>query len=311
MRILEKNGVDNTNIDGAGFNRFCAGNRDGIIKGRLNECAIAVQGNALTIGTGEMLVSGFRVVIDTPTTFTMSSTPTSAQRYQVIAEIVVDGNSEPTFSLRTQLVAELKQDALFSTEAGVGTYQVELCKFTHTTSGNIDDLLRTIDVITGGSGTSGGGSVELEIGTVSTETLDAGMDAEVDVETRTENGSTYVDWRFGLPRGLPGPDGIGIASVALQGLKFTITYTDGEADEVSIDTQDIVIVRELGTVDGADTVKMPDGSYKSIKEAILALAYPVGTIYASVNNTSPASFLGGTWEALTTDATEYKWKRTA
>lgn len=119
-----------------------------------------------------------------------------------------------------------------------------------------------------------------------------------------------ADGKEGVP-GQPGPDGVGIADVDLQGLKFTFTYTDGDTDEVPIDTQDIAIVRELGTVDGADTVKMPDGSYKSIKEAILALAYPVGTIYASVNNTSPASFLGGTWEALTTDATEYKWKRTA
>lgn len=205
MRILEKNGIDNTNIDGAGFNRFCAGDRDGIVKGRLNECAIAVQGNALTIGTGEMLVSGFRVVIDTPTTFTMSSTPTSAQRYQVIAELVVDGNSEPTFSLRTQLVAELKQDALFATESGVGTYQVELCKFTHTTSGNIDDLLRTIDVITGGSGTGGGVA---NVGDVTTKTLESGMEAEVDVEARTVEGQQYLDFNFGIPKGNKGADGI-------------------------------------------------------------------------------------------------------
>lgn len=115
----------------------------------------------------------------------------------------------------------------------------------------------------------------------------------------------------------PSGGGTGMPSGGTAGQVLTkVDDTDYNAewadlDEVPIDTQDIAIVRELGTVDGADTVKMPDGSYKSIKEAILALAYPVGTIYASVNNTSPASFLGGTWEALTTDATEYKWKRTA
>ena len=29
-RILENNGIDNTNIDGASFNNFCAGQRSGI-----------------------------------------------------------------------------------------------------------------------------------------------------------------------------------------------------------------------------------------------------------------------------------------
>lgn len=32
---------------------------------------------------------------------------------------------------------------------------------------------------------------------------------------------------------------------------------------------------------------------------ILALCYPVGSIYMSVSSTSPASFIGGTWTKLT------------
>lgn len=201
MRILEKNGIDNTNIDGAGFNRFCAGDRDGIVKGRLNECAIAVQGNALTIGTGEMLVSGFRVVLDTPTTFTMSSTPTSAQRYQVIAELVVDGNSEPTFAMRTQLVSELKQDALFATDAGVGTYQIEVCRFTHATDGTISEMRRTIAIITGGS------DINLEVGTVETKTVANTEPAAVTVTKREEGGKIYLDFGYDIPRGEDGADG--------------------------------------------------------------------------------------------------------
>lgn len=35
-----------------------------------------------------------------------------------------------------------------------------------------------------------------------------------------------------------------------------------------------------------------------IKKQLLESIYPVGTIYTSVQETSPASFLGGTWEAL-------------
>ena len=37
---------------------------------------------------------------------------------------------------------------------------------------------------------------------------------------------------------------------------------------------------------------------KTINESALSKVYPVGSIYMSVNNVSPATFLGGTWEAL-------------
>jgi hypothetical protein len=33
-------------------------------------------------------------------------------------------------------------------------------------------------------------------------------------------------------------------------------------------------------------------------ENIINLVYPVGSIYMSVNNVSPATFIGGTWEQL-------------
>lgn len=36
--------------------------------------------------------------------------------------------------------------------------------------------------------------------------------------------------------------------------------------------------------------------------ALLNKIYPVGSVYVSTNNTSPASFLGGTWEQLSADA---------
>lgn len=36
----------------------------------------------------------------------------------------------------------------------------------------------------------------------------------------------------------------------------------------------------------------------SLKSALVDLIYPVGSIYMSVTNTSPQSFLGGSWEAL-------------
>lgn len=305
MRILEKNGIDNTNIDGAGFNRFCAGDRDGIVKGRLNECAIAVQGNALTIGTGEMLVSGFRVVIDTPTTFTMSSTPTSAQRYQVIAELVVDGNSEPTFNLRTQLVAELKQDALFATESGVGTYQVELCKFTHATSGNIDDLLRTIDVITGGSGTGGG---VVNVGDVTTETLESGMEAEVDVEARIVEGQQYLNFYFGIPKGNKGADGI--TPHIGDNKHWYIGDTDtGTVAEGRDGTDGAAATVQIGTV-----TTLPAGSQAAVTNsgtenaAVFNFGIPKGADGASTVGelVGQGSLFSGWWSNLTASGTKGK-----
>ena len=35
-----------------------------------------------------------------------------------------------------------------------------------------------------------------------------------------------------------------------------------------------------------------------VKSDLLNMVYPVGSIYMSVNNVSPASFLGGTWEQI-------------
>ena len=48
------------------------------------------------------------------------------------------------------------------------------------------------------------------------------------------------------------------------------------------------------------TSDIPNGilTTDNIKSNIINLIYPVGSIYMSVNNVSPASFLGGTWEAL-------------
>jgi len=42
-----------------------------------------------------------------------------------------------------------------------------------------------------------------------------------------------------------------------------------------------------------------NGTATSVEKAdLLSKVYPVGSIYMSVNSTSPASFLGGTWEML-------------
>lgn len=202
-RILEKNGVDNTNIDGAGFNRFCAGNRDGIIRGILNECAAAVQGNTFTLSTGELIICGFRIVIESPIVRTFSATPISPITYQLIGEIQVSSSSEVQFTLKFQTVQQLIQDELFDTPSGEGTYQAEICRFTQGTDGNLGVLVTTMNVISGGAGTKG----SITIGNVTTNTLPAGSQASVDVDEREEDGVVYTDFIFWIPQGRQGERG--------------------------------------------------------------------------------------------------------
>ena len=54
----------------------------------------------------------------------------------------------------------------------------------------------------------------------------------------------------------------------------------------------------------------------ALKAALLELVHPVGSIYMSSEDVSPASFLGGAWVEITHDITSphltvHMWRRTA
>lgn len=195
FKILEQNGIDNENIDGGAFNNFAAGNRDGILKGVLNECSLVAEGNSISIGTGVIILQGIRVKITDPEIISVSSVPYESVRYQIVAQIIMtEGNMTCSFFLRTP--SELVKDNFYNSGKGNGTYQQELGRVTHGTNGALTDIQRTLDIISGGGGT---GTQAIEIGNVSTNMIDAGLPAEVDVDTRVEGEKEVIDFKFSFP----------------------------------------------------------------------------------------------------------------
>ena len=200
MKILEQKGVEITNIDGAAFNNFCAGGRNGILKGVLNECVFfQPSSNIIAINTGEIIVQGFRVVVTESKSFSLTSTPASATRYQLVLSITKNGE-EVYANLFVREIKILQQDKLFESDYGI--HEVEILRFTHQTNGNIEDITRTLDVINGG--TSANSSSGFSVGIVTTTTLEAGLDAEVDVEQVERNGKVVTDFNFSIPKGRDG-----------------------------------------------------------------------------------------------------------
>lgn len=208
-KILTKNGIDNSNIDGARGEYFNSGMRDGIVQGVLNEGTfIASSSNVVSLDTCELRIAGHRIVIDEPVYHTFSNAPRTDTRYAFVAQIIVGSDQSVEFSLFVQAASTpLIQNDLYKTISGAGTYQVEIGRFTLTQSLLIEDVVRTIDVITGGTGKGSGSTIN--IGTVTTQTLDPDVDAEVDVSERYEEdeGKEYLDFQFGIPKGDKGIQG--------------------------------------------------------------------------------------------------------
>lgn len=201
-KILEKNGVDNQNVDGGAFNNFAAGGRDGIVGGVLAECALTAAGSAIGISPGLIILHGIRIKVTGIETLALSSVPLNPTSYQIVAQVTLASNGDVDFSFFIRTPQPLVQNSLYKSD--MGTYQAELASFTHNPDGTISDLIRTMDTIYG----AGGGEVNLEVGTVTTETIAAGLDAEFNVDVRHEDATnkTYLDFDAKIPRGESGTD---------------------------------------------------------------------------------------------------------
>lgn len=199
IKILTKNSIDNTNIDGARENHFSAGMRSGIVKGAFNEGNLFLSGNHVVLDSCELRISGHRVIIDAPEDFTLINTPTSNTQKSLFAEIVVNESSTPSFRLFVEnSTYNLRQDNLFKSNNGSGTYQIEIGTFIHRTDGTIDDLFRTIDVITGGaeSGESVVGDIVFN-GVATSLSSDSQPEVNIDYNEETKQ----YDFHVGIPKG--------------------------------------------------------------------------------------------------------------
>lgn len=230
-KILTKNGIDNSNIDGARAEYFNSGMRDGIVQGVLNEGTfIASSSNVISLDTCELRIAGHRIVIDEPVYHTFTNAPSSDTRYAYVAQIIVGSDQSVEFSLFVQTASTpLIQNDLYKTISGAGTYQVEIGRFTLLTSLTIEDVVRTIDVITGGTGKGSGSTIN--IGNVTTQTLDPDVDAEVDVDDRYEEdeGKEYLDFKFAIPKGDKGDKG-DTGAAGQNGTNATITNITATVD---------------------------------------------------------------------------------
>lgn len=197
IKILTKNSIDNTNIDGARQNHFSAGMRSGIVKGAFNEGRFFTSAsNVIALDTCELRISGHQVIIDSLEAITLSDRPTTPTKYSMIAEIQVSDTSVPSFRLFIQPAnVVLRQENLFKTNNGSGIYQLRIGNFTLGTTGLISDVVRTADIITGGGE---GGIADIKFNATATQ-LSSSSQPEVNADYNEE--TKKWDLNFGIPAG--------------------------------------------------------------------------------------------------------------
>lgn len=208
IKILTKNSIDNTNIDGARANHFSAGMRSGVVKGAFNEGRFfASASNIIALDTCELRISGHQVIIDSLEAITLNDRPSIPTKYSMIAEIQVSDSSVPSFRLFIQPAnVSLKKDNLFKTNNGSGTYQLRIGNFTLGTNGLISDVFRTVDIITGGGYD---GVADIKFNATATK-LSSDSEPDVNVDYNEETGE--YDMHLGIPVGGGGGTSITVDS---------------------------------------------------------------------------------------------------
>ena len=133
-KILEAEGVENENVDGAAFNNFISRGKSGRMQGVLNECNIYKStSTSVTVDTGELLIHGFRVKILSPYIVERSAS-VSTLSHSIVARITLNLDRSVLFDMICRTTSDvLVQDPLFASESGV--HEVVIAKFTTDNSG--------------------------------------------------------------------------------------------------------------------------------------------------------------------------------
>lgn len=332
IKILTKSGEEVTAIDDARAYNFDSGNKSGIVKGALNEGKLfAVASNVIAIDSCELRIYGHRIIIDTAESITMANRPSTATRYSIIAEVVVSDSSVPSFRLFIQPAnVELIQQNLYKTLNGKGTYQLKIGNFTLGTDGNISDIVRVVDIISGG----GSGAVaDIEFN-VTTKVIASGLKPEVNVDYNED--TKKYDMEFALPEGSGTNVTVGgvvqknfdadskvdkVEGKELSSNDYTnedksklaslskVTVDDELSTTSTNPVQNKVINSALSTISqnvnllsgqkaNSDATNLTDLNIVAWQQklGILDIAHPIGSYYISANSTSPASLFGGTWD---------------
>lgn len=142
------------------------------------------------------------------------------------------------------------------------------------------------------SGTSG--SYVLKAGDTMTGNLTiSSSSSQVILKDTSHNGETFVGWSSGHQNHGMYSDGYAPTATTWTNDGKWMIYRDSSGD-----------IKVNGSADSAtnatnsDKIKNKSDNYVTLAAALLDMVYPVGSIYMSVNSTSPATFLGGTWEQL-------------
>ena len=120
FKVLENNGTLTTASDGITINKLNQHDKNGIIKGRLNDLAITNSSNTLYVSSGHLVISGINLILENAEEFTIAPVSSSTQRY-LIVEIVATSEG---ITAELKVVNQYSSGGLdFTADVITGTYR--------------------------------------------------------------------------------------------------------------------------------------------------------------------------------------------
>lgn len=149
IKILTKNGVENTNIDGARANYIATGRTVGVIKDVLREANLfTLTDSYIAINPCELSVYGHRVVITEIEYFSILETTAYRTPYFLMGTLTVTESSVEFNLFLQNSLSGVSRPNWFANLSGIGECTFPLCRFYREGTMN-SQLTRLIESITG------------------------------------------------------------------------------------------------------------------------------------------------------------------